>query len=143
MLYKVLSRILQIFWLWQLCHVSFNNLDAPQILQWILQPDAVDIQVSQLVWRCNFVCRNSVVLSNLAIRNGLIWNKLVLRNHFPWTICHSLHKDKELLALRNNFRATKKFLIAKFDCITYILWPGPSIMQFLGLGKICINQILH
>ena len=23
--------------------------------------------------------------------------------------------DKELLALRNNFRATKKFLIAKFD----------------------------
>jgi hypothetical protein len=112
MLYKVLSRILQIFWLWQLCHVSFNNLDAPQILQWILQPDAVDIQVSQLVWRCNFVCRNSVVLSNLAIRNGLIWNKLVLRNHFPWTICHSLHKDKELLALRNNFRWPKSSLLS-------------------------------
>ena len=28
--------------------------------------------------------------------------------------------DKELLALRNNFRATKKFLIAKFDCNTKI-----------------------
>ena len=27
-----------------------------------------------------------------------------------------LYKDKELLALRNIFRATKKFLIAKFDC---------------------------
>ena len=27
---------------------------------------------------------------------------------------------KELLALRNNFRATKKFLIAKFDC-TYLI----------------------
>ena len=26
-------------------------------------------------------------------------------------------KDKEHLALRNNFRATRKFLIAKFDCI--------------------------
>ena len=25
--------------------------------------------------------------------------------------------NKELLALRNNFRVTKKFLIAKFDCI--------------------------
>ena len=57
-----------------------------------------------------------IVQSNLAIRNGLIRNKLVLRNHFPWPICHLLYKNKELLALRNNFRATKKFLIAKFDC---------------------------
>ena len=57
-----------------------------------------------------------LIQSNLAIRNGLIRNKLVLRNHFLWPICHLLHKDKELLALRNNFRATKKFLIAKFDC---------------------------
>ena len=37
---------------------------------------------------------------------------------FPATNCHLLHKDKELLALRNNFRVTKKFLIAKFDCIS-------------------------
>ena len=53
--------------------------------------------------------------------NDLIRNKLVLRNHFLWPICHLLHKDKELLALRNNFRATKKFLIAKFDCINNLL----------------------
>ena len=58
-----------------------------------------------------------LVQSNLAIRNGLIRNKLVLRNHFLWPICHLLHKNKELLALRNNFRATKMFFIAKFDCI--------------------------
>ena len=32
-----------------------------------------------------------------------------------------LHKDKEHLVLRNNFWATKKFLIAKFDCITLYL----------------------
>ena len=53
--------------------------------------------------------------------NSLIRNKLVLRNHFPWPICHLLHKNKEHLALRNNFWVTKKFLIAKFDCtpITY------------------------
>ena len=57
-----------------------------------------------------------ILQSNLAIRNGLIRNKLVLRNHFTWPICHLLHKDKELLALRNNSWATKKFLIAKFDC---------------------------
>ena len=40
-----------------------------------------------------------------------------IKKPFPVTnqICHLLHKDKELLALRNNFRATKKFLIAKFD----------------------------
>ena len=34
-----------------------------------------------------------------------------------------LHNDKELLALRNNFRATKKFLIAKFDCTTEMVSP--------------------
>jgi hypothetical protein len=63
------------------------------------------------------------VQSNLAIRNGLIRNKLVLRNHLLWPICHLLwpichllYKGKELLAFLNNFRATKKFLIAKFDC---------------------------
>ena len=28
--------------------------------------------------------------------------------------------NKELLALRNNFRVTKKFLIAKFDCTTFL-----------------------
>ena len=47
--------------------------------------------------------------------------KLVLRNHFPWPICHLLHKDKEHLALSNNFSVTKKFLITKFDCIRMFL----------------------
>ena len=61
------------------------------------------------------------VQSNLAIRNGLKRNKLVLKNHFLWPICHLFHKDKELLALRNNFRANKKFLIAKFDCTSKIV----------------------
>ena len=57
-----------------------------------------------------------LIQSNLAIRNGLIRNKLVLRNHFPWPIANFLHNDKEHLALWNNFRVTKKFLITKFDC---------------------------
>ena len=66
------------------------------------------------------------IQSNLAIRN-----KLVLRNHFLWPIFHLLHKDKELLALRNNFRTNKKFLIAKFDCATNKLSPhgGPIIRK--------------
>ena len=55
--------------------------------------------------------------SNLVIRNVLIRNKLVLRNHFPKPIFNLLHKDKTLLALRNNFRVTNKFLITNFDCI--------------------------
>ena len=46
----------------------------------------------------------------------MIRNLLVLRNHLPWPICHLLHKDKGHLELRNNSRATRKFLIAKFDC---------------------------
>ena len=58
------------------------------------------------------ICQVRVLLqSNLAIRN-----KLVLRNHFLWPSASLLHKDKEHLALRNNFRVTKKFPIAKFDC---------------------------
>ena len=78
-----------------------------------------------------------VVQSNLAIRNGLIRNKLVLRNHFLGPICHLLHKDKELLALRNNFKATKKCLIANFDCIWKIqiienwkMQPGRSMLSW-------------
>ena len=30
--------------------------------------------------------------------------------------------DKEHLALRNNFRVTKKFLITKFDCTKLVNW---------------------
>ena len=71
-------------------------------------------------------CKFLKLQSNLAIRNGLIRNKLVLGNHFLWPICHLLHKDKELLALRNNFRATKKFLIAKFDCISNFFYSKPK-----------------
>ena len=55
---------------------------------------------------------------NLVIRNGLIRNKLVLRNHFLRPIVSLLHKDKEHLVLKNNFRVTQKFLITKFDCTT-------------------------
>jgi hypothetical protein len=81
---------------------------------------------SQRIIRLNKVCLQQVknvlptrsrVQSNLVIRNVLIRNKLVLRNHFPWPIVNLLHKDKEHLALSNNSRATKKFLITKFDCI--------------------------
>ena len=52
--------------------------------------------------------------SNLVIENCLIRNKLVLRNHFPWPIVNLLHKEKEHLALRNNFKVTKKFIIPKY-----------------------------
>ena len=52
------------------------------------------------------------IQSNLVIRN-----KLVIRNHFLWPIVNLLHKDDEHLALRNNFRETKKFLITKGQLI--------------------------
>ena len=61
-----------------------------------------------------------LIQSNLVIRNVLIRNKLELRNHFPRPNANLLHKDKELLALRNNFRVTKKFLMTKFDHNTII-----------------------
>ena len=79
------------------------------------------------------------ILSNLAIRNSLIRSKLVLRNHYLWPICHLLLKDKELLALRNNFRATKKFLIAKFDCTCPLL----TAITFLTYCIIPSTNIVH
>jgi len=91
---------------------------------------------NECFWK-RFTC----IQSNLAIRNGLIRNKLVLRNHFLLPICHLLHKDKELLALRNNFRATKKFFIAKFDYISlfflflttnFKIWSTNNFLQFLS-----------
>ena len=57
--------------------------------------------------------------------------KLVTGNGSLIPICYLLHKDKELLALRNNFRATQKFLIAKFDCTYYIL----KTCLILGEGR--------
>ena len=59
------------------------------------------------------------------IRNVLIWNKLVLMNHLLWPIVNLLHRDKEFLVLRNNFRVTKNFLITKFDCT----WMVPYVFK--------------
>ena len=77
----------------------------------------------------SFSTKDLVILqiqSNLVIWRVLIRNKLVLRNHFRWPIVNLLHKDKEHLVLRNNFRVTKKFFITKFDC-TKIFCASPKI----------------
>ena len=64
------------------------------------------------------------VLSDEEVRQGKYFilkvafiQKVLIHLSFRQTdkpICRLFHKDKELLALWNNFRATKKFLIAKF-----------------------------
>ena len=77
------------------------------------------------------------VQSNLALRNVLIRNKLISRSHFLWQICHLLHKEKKLLALRNNFRMTKKFLIAKFDCIRILIEKN---RWDLGTCRKCVSE---
>ena len=48
--------------------------------------------------------------------------KIGVKGPFSMTIINLLHTDKELLALRNNFRVRKKFLITKFDCIGKFDW---------------------
>ena len=77
---------------------------------------------------------NLEMQSKLVIRNGFVRNKLVLRNHFPRPIVNLFHKDMKHLALRNNLRVAKKFLITKVDCTICILYmavlpelggPGP------------------
>ena len=78
-----------------------------------------------IFWTCSFT--GIYVQSNLVIRNILIMNKLVLRNHFPWQIFNLLHKNNEHLALRNNFRVTKKFLTTKFNCNTLYAAKGSFI----------------
>ena len=57
---------------------------------------------------------NTVKLSN---KGQFDKEKIGIKKPFPVTnLPFLLHKDKELLGLRNNSRVTKKFLIAKFDC---------------------------
>ena len=85
--------------------------------------------------------RSQLIQSNLVIRNVLIRNKLVLWNHFPWPNANLLHKNKELLALRNNFRVTKMFLFTKFDCIWRYNYPNKHMKDLtkivhLDHGKI-------
>ena len=52
-----------------------------------------------------------------------------------------LHKDKEFLALRNNFRATKKLVIAKFDCTRFFegkdfaSYPASALLFLAWLKK--------
>ena len=45
--------------------------------------------------------------------------------------------DKEHLALRNNFRVTKKFLITKFDCIIVLIIALLSRIGFFLLEFPC------
>ena len=76
--------------------------------------------VDYVILICTFP-KNKYILVNvlvyLELQSNLVRNQLFLRNHFSWQIANLLHKNNEHLALRNTFRVTKKFLIAKFDCI--------------------------
>ena len=72
---------------------------------------------------------NRSLLPSLTICNFLF--KFLFRNIVTFFDFHLLHKDKELLALRNNFRATKKFLIAKFDCtLISLINVEPTLTDF-------------
>ena len=96
-----------------------------------------------LVQVYSYISCYSFSLDVCSLYNTYIRNKLVLRNHFLWRpICHLLHKDKELLALRNNFRVTKKFLIAKSDC-SYFVNPLNAIKQQQNILDHCVFGLLH
>ena len=58
---------------------------------------------------------------NLGNKERFDKEQIGIKEPFSVTNLHLLHKDKELWALRNNFKATKKFLIAKFECTYYIM----------------------
>lgn len=67
------------------------------ILHWVSFPTNIRLMIKN--W---FQKNNQFFLdSSLGIPYIVLW----------FNVC-----NKELLALRNNFRVTKKFLIAKFDC---------------------------
>ena len=62
----------------------------------------------------------------------LIQSNLVIRNHFPWTIANLLHKNKENLALRNNFRLTKNiYANLCFDLMLVIIVLKKENLSFL------------
>ena len=113
---SIFIKTSQFFW-WKLFDVSFHQRFKALIkvskVSWRSQLSYEIIRSSfeRKFEKTNFISPKKLHPGHSGLRG--------LRNHFLWPICHLLYKDKELLVLRNNFRATKKFLIAKFDCITY------------------------
>ena len=91
---------------------------------WLLQALFLWLSRHRPVWLTEFMIvefQNSYIYLCIHIQVlytyvGLLWSKLVLRTISRDQFANLLHKDKEHLELRNNFRMTKKFLIAKFDC---------------------------
>ena len=82
-----------------------------------------------------------IVQSNLVIRNVMIRNKLVLRNNFPWPNAFLLHNDKDLLALRNNFRVYVDFWPKMLLFRTHHLWNSTTEMTLATMYTVhtCIK----
>ena len=60
--------------------------------------------------------RENTITVKLGNKERFYKEQIGIKKPFPVTNLSFTHKVKEHLALRNNFWATKKFLIAKFDC---------------------------
>ena len=67
---------------------------------------------------CDIVCLTypDCITVKLGDKDRFDKEQIGVKESFPVSKCQFLHKDKEHLALRNNFWVTKKFLITKFDC---------------------------
>ena len=52
----------------------------------------------------------------LGVKERFDKEQIGVKEPLPVKIVNLLQKDKEHLALRNNFRVSKKFLTTKFDC---------------------------
>ena len=131
-----------VFYCFELSHVIFFKLRMKELLaklskftKWQLflkfrhyEKATKFEKISHLFWQIS--CFYSVASKQVGYFFKFLWPsqkswtliksstvKLGDKEPFPiWPIVNLLHKDKEHLALRNNFRMTKKFLITKFDC---------------------------
>jgi hypothetical protein len=112
---KCWCRILDLAWL------KFAGAALKLIYQGALLFENLKFRVRQSIPESRLLQDSERTDASLVkLGNKERFDKLVLRNHYPCPNANLLHKDKELLALRKNFRVTKKFLITKFDCTTEI-----------------------
>ena len=109
------THFMKTFWNWIYDWLQNRNCFF-LILHWVSFPTKKNNNKELISKKYPFFLNSSLVIPYIVIWFN-VWNK-------------------ELLALRNSFRLTKKFLIAKFDC-TFIF----TFFSFLALFAVHIGKI--
>jgi hypothetical protein len=106
-------------------HGLYSILFNTKLQMRVLDPSCTSNLFHQ--WNCSVISSTSGRCDFTDYRNP--WIRKYFRSISRYLILNFNVCDKEHLPLRNNFRVTKKFLITKFDCTTFILHYSAIFLQ--------------